>query len=149
MVIFALLYLQPQSHPYRVSINCAVFLHKYRYTQWWYFTSVENYRYLSHALHDAELLCWDETLQHDTYRHVNIVFVDVVAQVHASVSLRHANHRLNMTHGYWNTASRLQSSTSQPRLCSCVQNNKISPMWDWQSTASQVLSSSKSRDTKN
>jgi len=28
MVIFAVLYLQPQCHPYRVCINCAVFLHK-------------------------------------------------------------------------------------------------------------------------
>ena len=28
MVIFAVLYLQPQSHPYRVNINYAVFLHK-------------------------------------------------------------------------------------------------------------------------
>ena len=29
MVIFAVLYLQPQCHPYRVCINCAVFLHNY------------------------------------------------------------------------------------------------------------------------
>ena len=30
MVIFAVLYLQPRCHPYRVCINCAIFLHKPR-----------------------------------------------------------------------------------------------------------------------
>ena len=34
MVIFAVLYLQPQCHPYRVCINCAVFLHKFVYKQY-------------------------------------------------------------------------------------------------------------------
>ena len=35
MVIFAVLYLQPQSHTYRVSINCAVFNINWKIKQIW------------------------------------------------------------------------------------------------------------------
>lgn len=52
-------------------------------------TKVGNY--LPHGLHNAELLCGDKALKHDAYCHVDVVFVDVVSQVHASVCLRHTN----------------------------------------------------------
>ena len=64
--------------------------------------------HLAHALHDAELLCRDEALQHDAYRHVHVVLVDVVSQVHLGVRLRHADHRLDVTHRDRNAPRRLE-----------------------------------------
>ena len=64
--------------------------------------------YLSHASHDAEFLRADETLQHDPDGHVDVVVIDVVAQVHLRVCLGHADHRLDVTHCDRNALGRLQ-----------------------------------------
>ena len=50
MVIFAVLYLQSQCHPYRVCINCAVFLHKL-WVQLFYVSS--QYRCIPKCM-----ICW-------------------------------------------------------------------------------------------
>lgn len=52
---------------------------------------------LPHAPHHAELLCVDEALQHDPDGHVDVVLQYIVPQVHFGVSLRHADHGLNVT----------------------------------------------------
>ena len=48
--------------------------------------------YLSHSSHDTELLCTDETLEHDSDSHVHIVLIHVISQVHLSMTLRHSDH---------------------------------------------------------
>lgn len=53
--------------------------------------------HLPHAPHDAELLCVDEALQHDPNGHVDVILHYVVPQVHLGVSLRHADHGLDVT----------------------------------------------------
>ena len=63
--------------------------------------------YLSHASHDAEFLRADEALQHDPDGHVDVVVVDVVAQVHLRMRFRHADHRLDVTHCDRNALGRL------------------------------------------
>lgn len=52
--------------------------------------------HLPHAPHDAELLRVDEALQHHPDGHVDVVLQHVVPQVHLGVSLRHADHRLDV-----------------------------------------------------
>jgi hypothetical protein len=54
---------------------------------------------LLHRLGDAVLLCVNERLDGHTNGHVHVVLVDVLAQVHARMSLRYANDRLDVTHG--------------------------------------------------
>jgi hypothetical protein len=66
-----------------------------------------NIPHLSHAPHDAEFLCSDETLQHDADGHVDVVFVDVISQMHASVRLCHTDHGLNVTHSDGNASGGL------------------------------------------
>ena len=67
-----------------------------------------SFMYLSHAAHDAELLCSDEALQHNPDGHVDVILVYVVTKMHASMSLSHANHGLNVSHRDWYASSCLQ-----------------------------------------
>lgn len=48
--------------------------------------------HLSHAPHHAELLRVDKALQHNTYSHVDVVLLYVIAEVHTCVSLCHPDH---------------------------------------------------------
>lgn len=52
---------------------------------------------LSHAPHDAELLCVYEALQHDPNGHVDVILQHIVPQVHLGMGLRHTNHGFNVT----------------------------------------------------
>lgn len=53
--------------------------------------------HLSHALHDAELLSGNETLEHCPDGHVDVVFVHVVPQVQTSMCLCQSDCRLDLT----------------------------------------------------
>lgn len=72
-------------------------------------TTYRCYRYLSHAAHDAKLLCADEALQHDADGHVDIIFIDIVTQVHTSMCFSHADHGLNVPNSDRNAACSLVS----------------------------------------
>ena len=60
--------------------------------------------HLPHAPHDAELLCVDEALQHDSDGHVDIILTHIVPQVHLCMCLCHADHGLNVTNCDGNAA---------------------------------------------
>lgn len=75
--------------------------------------------YLSHSLHDAKFLCRNEALQHDAYRHVDIVFIDVVTKMHSSVTFRHANHRLNVPYRDWYASSCLNRTADSTARAQC------------------------------
>ena len=53
--------------------------------------------HLSHASHDAEFLGGDEALQHDSDGHVDVILIDIVAEVHAGMSLCHSNNGFNVS----------------------------------------------------
>lgn len=67
------------------------------------------FTHLPHTPHDAELLCVDEALQHDPDGHVDVILQHVVPQMHLGVSLRHADHGLDMTDCDGNAACGLRS----------------------------------------
>lgn len=60
--------------------------------------------YLFHVTHDRELLSVNEGLQHHSNSHVDIIFMDILPQMHAGMSLSHADHALNVTYSDGNTA---------------------------------------------
>lgn len=61
--------------------------------------------YRSHLLHDAELLCVNETLQQHSNRHVYVVVLHRLAEMHSGMCLRHSNDALDVPNGDWKTAS--------------------------------------------
>ena len=63
--------------------------------------------YLSHVPHDGILLCVDEALEHNSYGHVDVITVNVLPQVHSSVSLGDPDDRFNVTYCYGNATSPL------------------------------------------
>ena len=71
---------------------------------------------LPHAAHDAKLLRGNEALQHDAYGHVDIILINILSQVHASMSLSHTNHGLNVTHRDRDATCGLQSSQASDVL---------------------------------
>ena len=54
---------------------------------------------LPHRPHDGEFLRVDEALEHDADRHVDVILIYIISQVKSRVRFRHANHRLDVTHG--------------------------------------------------
>ena len=72
-------------------------------------------QYLSHVSHDSIFLCVNETLQHDSNRHINIITVHIFSKVHSGVSLSDTNDRLNVSNCDGNTASSLQSNKTTVR----------------------------------
>lgn len=69
--------------------------------------------HLAHAPHDAELLRVDEALQHHPDGHIDIVLHHIVPQVHAGVSLGHADHGLDVTHRDGDAAGRLRGEEKE------------------------------------
>ena len=67
----------------------------------------ESRTHLSHSSHDGEFLRGDEAFQHDADGHVDVILVHVITQMHASMRLRHADHRLDVTDRDGDTACRL------------------------------------------
>lgn len=63
--------------------------------------------YLSHGPHYTELLGTNKALQHNPHSHVDILFIDIVSQMHLGMSLSHTYHRLNVTNCDWNTVGGL------------------------------------------
>jgi hypothetical protein len=47
---------------------------------------------------DRDLLGLEETLQQHVDSHIDVIRAYIVAQMHSSVSFRHSEHRLNMSH---------------------------------------------------
>lgn len=66
--------------------------------------------HLPHTPHDTELLCVDEALQHDPDGHVDVILQHIVPQMHLGMSLRHADHGLNMADCDRNAARGLRTN---------------------------------------
>ena len=64
--------------------------------------------YLSHVPHDGIFLCINETLQHDSDSHVNIVTVHILPQVHSGVGFSNSNYGLDVSHCDGDTTSSLE-----------------------------------------
>ena len=63
--------------------------------------------YLFHISHDRIFLSVDETFQHDTNRHVDVIFVYVFTKMHSRMRFSHSNHGLDVSHCDWDTTSDL------------------------------------------
>ena len=74
--------------------------------------------YLSHASHYGELLCSDETFQHYADGHVDIILINIISEMQASMCFGHTNHGFNVTYCNGNTSSGLKCKVNQAsRTC--------------------------------
>ena len=59
---------------------------------------------LPHSLSDTELLSVDERLNGDTNCHINIALIDVLPQVHSSMSLGYTDNRFDVSDRDWDAS---------------------------------------------
>ena len=64
--------------------------------------------YLPHASHDTKFLGTYETFQHNPNGHIDIIFIDIIPEMHTSMGLSHSDHWFNVTDCDGDTASGLQ-----------------------------------------
>ena len=63
--------------------------------------------HLLHASHDGKLLCVNETLQHHSYGHVDVIIMYILTKVKLSMCFRQSDDGFNMSDSYWDAASSL------------------------------------------
>ena len=63
--------------------------------------------HLPHVPHDSIFLCINEALKHHSDRHINVIIVNILPQVHPGMGLSYADDGLYVAHCNWNTTSPL------------------------------------------